>query len=141
MYSAMEAVEKSEFAKAKQLLREFEEKFARERQSSTEYERLTVLSAVGRIYAQIEDVDMAINYYQEACASAEKIAPNAEATGGDYLSLAELLSSQGRSKEAIVVAEAAKRHLKGSGKWKNYKENYEQFLAGLKKGDRASFFL
>jgi hypothetical protein len=76
---------------------------------------------------------MAIKYYQEACAGAEKIAPKTEATAGDYISLAELLARQGRFKEALAAAEAAKRHLQGCGKWNNYKHGYEQFLAEIKK--------
>lgn len=133
MYSAMEAADKRDITKAKQFLREFEEAFARERETSTEYERLTVLSSVARIYLQVDDIDMAINYFQEVCACAEKVAPNTSATAGDYSTFAEILANSGRLKEAIVALEAAIRHLKGCGEWERYKDSYERLLVRLKK--------
>lgn len=122
MYAAMEAANKGDFDSARQRLRDFEKAFAPERTSATEYELLTVLSAVGSIYKQVGEPDRAITYLQAACACAEKLAPATAATAGDYSTLAEMLANQGRLKEAIFALEAAIRHLKACGEWGRYKD-------------------
>ena len=132
MYSAMEAANTGDAETARQRLRAFEIAFARDGLSSTEYERLTVLSAVGGIYDQIGERELAIKYLQEACGCAEKVAPATAATAGDYSTLAEMLANQGHLKEAILALEAAIRHLKGAGEWERYKDSYERFLFRLR---------
>ena len=137
MYAAMEAANKGDFDSARQRLQDFEKAFALERSSATEYELLTVLSAVGGIYKQVSERDRAITCLQAACACAEKVAPATAATAGDYSTLAELLANGGRLKEAISALEAAIRHLKACGKWRRYKDSYEQLLSRLKEDAAA----
>lgn len=132
MYGAMEAANSGNVVLARQRLNEFESAFSLDRQSASEYELLTALSAVGGIYEQIGERDTAITYLQGACACAEKVAPGTAASAGDYSTLAEMLANRGRLKEAITALESAIRHLKACGEWERYKESYERFLARLK---------
>lgn len=137
MYGAMEAANGGDFVLARQRLEEFEGAFSLDRQSASEYELLTVLSAVGGIYEQIGERDTAITYLQGACVCAEKVAPGTSATAGDYSTLAEILANRGRLKEAVTALESAIRHLKTCGEWEQYKESYGRFLARLKEDAAA----
>ena len=138
MYAAMEAANNGDFVLARQRLHEFESAIPRDRQLMSEYELLTVLSAVGGVYEQVGERDKAITYLQGACACAEKVAPETAATAGDYSTLAEMLANRGRLKEAITAFESAIRHLKACGEWERYKESYERFLARLKEDAAAT---
>jgi len=138
MHAAMDAANKGDLDTARRQLRDFDLAFAKERISSTEYERLTVLSAVGGIYEQIGERGTAIKYLQEACACAEKVAPATSATAGDYSTLAEMLANEGRLKDAVSALEAAIRHLKACGEWERYKDSYERFLTRLKADTAAA---
>ena len=89
MYAAMNAAERGDLDSARQRLRDFERAYSNDR-SQSEYERLTVLSAIAGVYKRIGDRDSAIKCLQEACSCAESVAPNSAATAGDYSSLAEM---------------------------------------------------
>jgi tetratricopeptide (TPR) repeat protein len=137
MHGAMEAANDGDYKSARRQLSEFDRAFSRERNAATEYEQLTVLSAVGGVYKQIGESDTAITYLQKACACAEKVAPGTSATAGDYSTLSEMLADRGRFKEAISALESAIRHLRACGEWERYKGSYERFLTRLKEDAAA----
>ncbi|MGC1617500.1 MAG: hypothetical protein WA765_03325 [Candidatus Acidiferrum sp.] len=93
--------------------------------SSTDFEFVSMLAVVGKLYESMNEREMATLNLADTCAFAERHFPKTAETSGDYFDLSSALERMGDIAGAIKALTRAEYHLVDDPTWPQYKKGIE----------------